>query len=320
MVAVCGRGSGRAGEMNARTTSLLDAALRRSPVQPVFDRAAARRLAVLAYHGIEDPERFGQHLDRIRRAAHAVTLAEAVDAFEARRPLPRRAVLITFDDGHRSVFDVAMPMLRERGLPAVAFVVAGLIGSDEPFWWSEVIDLISHGGTVAGLPSRSPEDLVRALKRVPDEQRVAAIVELRSTSTGPSLRTPQLSVEELRTLESAGIAIGNHTWSHPCLPRCSAEVRHREIEAAHDALVEMIGHHPEVFAYPYGDHDRAASSTLHELGYRAAFLFDHQLSSHRPTDPFAVSRLRVNSTTPLDRFRTISSGLHPTLHRIRGGV
>jgi peptidoglycan/xylan/chitin deacetylase (PgdA/CDA1 family) len=306
--------------MNAHTKSWLDAALRRSPVQPVFDRAAARRLAVLAYHGIEDPERFGQHLDRIRRTARAVTLAEALDAFASRCPLPHRAVLITFDDGHRSVFDVAMPMLRERGLPAVAFVVAGLIDSDAPFWWSEVIELASSGGTVAGLPALSPEDLVRALKRVPDERRLAAILELRSTSTRPASPMPQLTVEELRTLESAGIAIGNHTWSHPCLPRCSADVRRREIESAHHALVEMIGHHPEVFAYPNGDHDGAAAATLHELGYRAAFLFDHQLSSPRPSDPFAVSRLRVNSTTPLDRFRTISSGLHPALHRIRGGV
>jgi peptidoglycan/xylan/chitin deacetylase (PgdA/CDA1 family) len=306
--------------MNARTRSWLDAALRRSPVQPVFDRAAARRLAVLAYHGIEDPERFGQHLDRIRRTARAVTLIEALEAIGSRRPLPRRAVLITFDDGHRSVFDVAMPMLRERGLPAVAFVVAGLIGSDDPFWWSEVIDLARRGGTVAGLPARSPEDLVRALKRVPDERRLAAIRELRATSNGPAPRMPQLTVEELRTLESVGIAIGNHTWSHPCLPRCGSDVRRTEIEASHHALMEMIGHHPEVFAYPYGDHDEAAAAILRELGYRAAFLFDHRLSLPRPSDPFAVSRLRMNSTTPLDRFRTISSGLHPTLHRIRGGV
>ena len=35
---------------------------------------------------------------------------------------------MTFDDGHRDVLDVAMPMLRERGIPAVAFAVAGLIG------------------------------------------------------------------------------------------------------------------------------------------------------------------------------------------------
>lgn len=304
--------------MNSGTKRWLDTALRLSPAQPIFDRAASRRLAVLAYHGVEDPERFGQHLDHLRRTARVISLSEALDGFEGRRTLPSRAILITFDDGHRSLFDIAMPMLRDRGMPAVAFVIVGVIDSDEPFWWSEVIDLARRGATVKEVRGRTPEELVRALKRVSDQQRRTAIEELKRTAPGPSERMSQLTAEELRTLESAGVAIGNHTWSHPCLSRCDEAGTRQEIEASHRVLTGMIGHHPEVFAYPNGDYEAGAAAVLKGYGYRAAFLFDHRLSEPRPRDPFAVSRLRVNSTTSVDRFRTISSGLHPTIHRVRG--
>jgi peptidoglycan/xylan/chitin deacetylase (PgdA/CDA1 family) len=298
----------------------LDAALRRSPAQPVFDWRASRRLAVLAYHGVDDPERFGQHLDHVKAAASPVSLDEALAAFDGRASLPRRAVLITFDDGHRSVLDAGLPMLRERGVPAVAFVVAGLVDSDRPFWWTEVIDLVGRGGSVSGLMPMPAPDVVRALKRVPDDRRRAAIDELRRTATGPPASSPQLSGADLRALESGGVAIGNHTWSHPCLGRCRGEVVRDEIERAHRTIAEVLGHEPATFAYPDGDRDPRAEPVLRDLGYRAAFLFDHRLSPARPMNRFAISRLRVNSTTTMDRFRTITSGLHPTVHRVRGGA
>jgi peptidoglycan/xylan/chitin deacetylase (PgdA/CDA1 family) len=306
--------------VNTRTELWLDAALSRSPVQPVFGWRASRRLAVLAYHGVDDPDLFGCQLDYIVSAARPVSLDRVLSAFEGGAPLPRRAVLVTFDDGHRSVLEAGLPLLAERGVPAVAFVVAGLIDSDRPFWWSEVIDLASTGGVVSGLPTSSPEDLVRALKRVPDDRRRTAIEELRRTSSHAAAPMPQLRAEDLRALESGGIAVGNHTWSHPCLGRCAYDVCRDEIERSHRTLADALGHEPVAFAYPDGDRDAGAAKVLRELGYRAAFLFDHRLSPLAPSDPFAVSRLRVNSTTTLDRFRTITSGLHPTVHRARGGA
>lgn len=306
--------------MNVRTEGWIDAALRRSPAQPVFHWRASRRLAVLAYHGVDDAERFAQHLDVVHSVANAVTLEDALAGIEGRAALPRRAVLITFDDGHRSVLETGLPLLRERGLPAAAFVVAGLIGSDRPFWWTEVIRLAEQGGRVSDLPQASPQDLVRALKRVADPQRREALEELRRGASGPAAPMAQLSGEDLRTLESGGVAIGNHTWSHPCLSRCTEEVCRSEIGDAHDRLSDLLGHGPTAFAYPDGDRDARAAAVLRDLGYRAAFLFDHRLSPQRPHDPYAVSRLRVNSSTTLDRFRTIASGLHPTLNRVRGGA
>ena len=306
--------------VSTSTETWVDTALRLSPVQAAFRWSASRRLAVLAYHGVDDPERFAQHLDHVRRTASALSIEEALEAFEGRRPLPKRAVLITFDDGHRSVLEAGLPLLRERGLPAVAFVIAGLLDTDRPFWWSEVAELARRGGVAEGISAPSPRDVAVALKRVPDERRRAAIQELRATADGGAEPAHQLSADEVRTLESAGVAIGNHTWSHPCLSRCEDEVVRREIEKSHVRLTEVLGHAPIVFAYPDGDRDARAVSHLRGLGYRAAFLFDHRLSAERPADPFAVSRLRINSDATVDRMQTIASGLHPSLLRARRRV
>lgn len=44
-----------------------DLVLRRSPLQPLARAANARRLAVLAYHGVDDPAGFERQLDLLTR-------------------------------------------------------------------------------------------------------------------------------------------------------------------------------------------------------------------------------------------------------------
>ena len=65
--------------MTGGTRSMVDAVLRRTPMQPVFHWRAARSLAVLAYHDIRDEDRFSAQLDHLRRAASPVGLAEVVE-------------------------------------------------------------------------------------------------------------------------------------------------------------------------------------------------------------------------------------------------
>lgn len=114
------------------------------------------------------------------------------------------------------------------------------------------------------------------------------------------------------------MAVGNHTMTHPCLPRCRDDKAAEEVERAHRQLTKAIGHPPRSFAYPNGDWDERVERLLAEVGYEAAFLFDHRHNPAMPRHPLRISRLRVNSTTKLDRFATIVSGLHPALHHARG--
>jgi peptidoglycan/xylan/chitin deacetylase (PgdA/CDA1 family) len=297
--------------------TLADATLRRSPVQAVFRRRTANRLAVLAYHGVDDPAQLARQLDLLVARARPVDLDTVVGALHEGDPLPERAVLVTFDDGHRSVLELGLPLLRERGVPAVAFVLPGLLGTDRPFWWHETGALVDAGGLADGWQGDAAS-VVRRLKQVPDSERRAVLDALRRSATGPGARQPQLRVDELRLLEAGGVEVGNHTWDHPCLDRCTDEVVRAEVRDGHAALTDALGRAPRAFAYPNGNWDPRAEHELRGLGYRAAFLFDHRLATVPAANPLRLSRLRVNSDTSLDRFDTVITGLHPALHHARG--
>ncbi|WP_033219152.1 polysaccharide deacetylase family protein [Kitasatospora phosalacinea] len=297
----------------------LDALLRRSPLQPVFRAHAARRLAVLAYHGIDDPAAFRAQMERLARTARPVGVDEVARAAEHRRPLPDRSVLVTFDDGDRTVLTEALPVLARLGVPAAAYVITDLVGGDQPYWWTEAAHLVAHGGRADALPGLDPSAAVRRLKALPDAERRSALAELRATATRQAPRQRQLSRDDLHALADAGLAIGNHTASHPCLDRCDDADIDAQLLAAHDKLTRWMGCPPTSFAYPNGNYDPRADRVLRTLGYRTGFLFDHRHAELAPAHRLRISRLRVNSHTGRDRFDTILSGLHPAVHRLRGG-
>jgi peptidoglycan/xylan/chitin deacetylase (PgdA/CDA1 family) len=58
---------------------------------------------------------------------------------------PPRAVVLTFDDGHVSNCESALPILRQYGLKATFFVTAGRIGVGDTMNWSQIRSLHAAG-------------------------------------------------------------------------------------------------------------------------------------------------------------------------------
>lgn len=306
----------RTGRNEARRA--FDTVVAWSPVQSVFTRYA-RGPAVLAHHGIVDPEGFAAQLDFLIERYRPIAPSDLVGALDGRGVLPPRAVLITFDDADPTHLERALPLLRKRGLSALAFVVAGVLDTDRPFWWHEAEALHARGGQASALPDvRTPSALVRRLKGLRNAERERALRELRATAAAPAPRAAQLGRDDLKTLAAGGIEIGNHSLTHPILSHCPPAEARREVTEAHDRLTAAVGQPPRFFAYPNGDSDPTAEESLQRLGYRAAFLFDHRRARWPPRAPFRISRLRVGSETSLDRFKIILSGLHPALHHLLG--
>ncbi|HEX3233698.1 MAG TPA: polysaccharide deacetylase family protein [Gemmatimonadales bacterium] len=102
----------------------------------------ARPMRVLSYHAIADlsgdpvleqygvpPSSFQQQLVTMQRAGfHFITADEFIRFLGGEGGLPRRAVLLTFDDCYQDLADNALPLLRQLRIPAVAFAVSGLVG------------------------------------------------------------------------------------------------------------------------------------------------------------------------------------------------
>jgi peptidoglycan/xylan/chitin deacetylase (PgdA/CDA1 family) len=297
--------------------SRADWLLRHSPFQVAWSLINGGRVAVLGFHGIDDPGNFASLMDLLARRHRPISIEELERAIHDGERLPKGAVLVTFDDGHRSVLEHGAPILAERGIPGVAFVIPGLLSSTQDFWWSEVAEAVARGARLEGHGGLDAAGVVRHLKKVDNDERLAAVDSLKAATVGVLPPRRQLEHGELLQLAEAGVAIGNHTWSHPCLNRCSPEAIEQEITSAHEDLQAALGTAPRWFAYPNGDWDVQAERTLVDLGYRLGFLFDHRLSG-TGADPLRVSRVRVNSDTSPDRFALILSGLHPAIHHARG--
>lgn len=295
----------------------LDRILYHSPLQALSHQYYSRYLTILAYHDINYPERFLQQIQYVVQKMHPVSLEDVLTAVEHKRDLPQRAVLVTFDDGYRSVFEVAMPILQQYQVPGIVFVVTGLLDTDHPFWWDEVDWLVAQGAKVQGLETLDAHTLVRTMKRMPGVRHAATMAQLRQNVGNRRFIQPQLRTEELRLLETAGIMIGNHTRSHQPLDSPENAVDDEIIEA-HRFLVAALGHSPKSFAYPYGFNNPHAHSILQNLGYELGFLFNHRIARWPIVNPMQTARLRVNAFDQIDRFRIVLSGVHPTIHHMIG--
>lgn len=213
---------------------------------------------------------------------------------------------LTFDDGDRSILDIAAPVLSRRGIPASAFVVTDLIGTTTPFWWVEVE---ARAGTHA-------PDLIGRMKQVPDARRLELLDELRAQTPDVLVEQRNLEPQELLDLEQAGVTVGNHSATHPLLDRCPDQKITSELRTAHERLSELLGHDPSQIAYPNGNEDHRVINAARDLGYEIGLLFDHR-PVRRIDDPLRVSRIRLDVEADTTRIRSHSSGLHPEVHRLR---
>jgi GT2 family glycosyltransferase/peptidoglycan/xylan/chitin deacetylase (PgdA/CDA1 family) len=146
-----------------------------------------RPLRVLAYHAIADtagagrfapygvrPEDFRRQVAALRRAGYQFVSADEVVRFvRGAGGLPRRPVLLTFDDCYESVLEHALPVLESHGIPAVAFAVTGRIGGANDWGRSpgrsqlalldaDGLRRLVRGGVEIGAHSRTHQQLPRA--------------------------------------------------------------------------------------------------------------------------------------------------------------
>ncbi len=81
-----------------------------------------------------------------REGYHVVPLADFVEWTQLRRQLPKKSVVLTFDDGYRSFREYAYPVLKELGFPATLFVYTDYVGAGKnALTWDELRALAAEG-------------------------------------------------------------------------------------------------------------------------------------------------------------------------------
>ena len=291
----------------------------------------ASSLVVLSWHNVEPtwffPARPGagrRGLERqfrfLRRAANVVPLEPALAALGEGRPLPPRAVAITFDDGYLDTLTVATPLLQRLGLPATCFLVPDLLSGRVRPWWellgwalaSARRELVAWEGRTLRLGGpgerhAAAETVAELLKRRPQAARDEAIAELleRCQPAGRfDDRALFLGWDGAEELVRHGVAVASHSKRHSILGQETGDDQERDLAESRQALEGRLGVPVRLLAYPNGlrqDYDQATIAAARSAGY------SHALTTVRgrnlpSTAPYELRRFVVQPERGLAGF------------------
>jgi peptidoglycan/xylan/chitin deacetylase (PgdA/CDA1 family) len=335
--------------------SVLKRSARRASGSPALSRAvdlmerAARPvsgvLPILTYHRVDDPERspglypgligatpaeFDEQMRFLSSAYRPLSLLELLAIRRGEAPLPPRAVMVTFDDGYRSVAEHAWPIMQRHGVPLTLFVPTAFPGDpSRAFWWDRLWSALGTEDEVStplgDLPVRTPAERLSAYRRLrghlkshPHERAMAIVDDLcRGSGAEPRPRSV-LGWDELRRLAGEGVAIGSHSRTHPLLDKVTQAEAGAEIRESLRDLERELGPTPRVFAYPGGGVNRGVASVLEEEGVELAFLASRGLNDLSRPEWLRLRRINVGRSSGLTGIRLQLLPLWARIQRIRG--
>lgn len=203
--------------------------------------AGRSRIVIVYYHRVgwvdfvsKPAKEFRREVDYLRRNYRCMTMEQMVQLLASDKPIRGKVAVITFDDGYRDNYLVALPVLKQAGVPATFFVSTGYISSDRVFPHD-------HAAQERGQSAR--EDWGK------------------------------LSWEELRQMQRAGMEIGSHTVNHADLGSADRSTIQRELVGSMQDLQRQLSERPRCFCFPWGKAQNISDDAIKEIkaaGYYAA--------------------------------------------------
>ncbi len=298
---------------------------------PRFERVKTPKFVILCYHGIGESgnplgvaptrELFEAQMRFLRENYRVASLEEACRELSSGAK-SEPGVVVTFDDGYRSAYTVAFPILQKYRLPATIYLTVESVEKGQVAWYDRVflaMTVAPSGELQLDLPGscrfqlNSPEDRLRAalevvalLRTLPNCQRRQCCQLLENEIGLPqnALSSRVLTWEEIHTMHKAGIAFGSHTLTHPVVSQLAPEEMEHELAASKCLLEKELGTPVLDFAFPFGkasDCSTAALSTLARCGYRSAVTTVPGVNSPQ-VNPFELRRLQVGFDGSIARF------------------
>jgi peptidoglycan/xylan/chitin deacetylase (PgdA/CDA1 family) len=300
----------------------------------------SREISIVAYHDISSeadaltrqlslatrPETFRNHVNYFSRNFDLIGEDDLLDG-----KLPRKPLLITFDDAYRSVLTAAAPVLREANAPSIFFIIPSLVSGDslpidnvlslavEEIGIDRVADLVRRSGppqtSVGEMISKSISKM--SLKEVSDIKK--AILRTLGTTEAEVRKEARifLEPEDLIELNASGIAVGNHSMSHSHFRGLSEDELDFEIVQSRLALERLSGRSVRSLSVPYGDARDATERTVglaSASGHEAIFLVHARSNRFRRSD-CCYYRVSLRNETPLELAAAIN--IYPVLRSLR---
>jgi peptidoglycan/xylan/chitin deacetylase (PgdA/CDA1 family) len=187
---------------------------------------------------------------------NVIALKDVPAILRGEAPMPPKAVAITIDDGYRSTFDIAAPILARHGFPATVFLYTDFAGLPAALTWSQMkemtasglIDIQPHSKTHANLTLRpvadeSERSYLERLRR--EIEASSAEIERHLGLTAHAFAYPYGDANEsaLELVKRRGIGMGftvspggNPFYAYPLLLRRTMIFAEDDLERFRDKL------------------------------------------------------------------------------------
>ena len=258
----------------------------------------------LFFHDVPSADWFRSILKTVRSIYNFISIQDVEAYYYSGKEL-NNCCLVTFDDGHRTFYENAFPVLREMNVPAALFVSPKIIGSGSNYWFQELDYMKTRMGDSvlreavckalsyehANLIKHSLSSILKCMKIKDVLWLIESIKERHNMSIDQKFN---ITKAELRELKDSGlISIGAQTMNHPILSNETDPAVEREIGESVEELAQMINGKVSYFAYPNGkgglDYGVREQSILQENNIELAFT-THTGFFTTKANPLAIPR------------------------------
>lgn len=275
--------------------------------------------------GAITPTMLRQELKEAQGTLRFVHLAEAVSVLERGERLEQGLAVLTFDESFATTVELALPVLRELGVPATVFVTTGFLDADTPGMfhatlWDEAvrcaveqqapkplavpwIDRVLRTETPAKRRAATRR-LLLSLAALDEDRLERRLGELFQRTGGPPACSPldrMLTRGEVERLAREPLlSFGAHGRRHLALANATVSALDEEMTQPRETLRQLCGaSFADVLSYPFGRSpyvDDRAVIAARAAGYRAAFGAEPGVA--RPGDHlFRLPRLPIGPGT-----------------------
>jgi peptidoglycan/xylan/chitin deacetylase (PgdA/CDA1 family) len=297
-------------------------------------------LCIITYHHIEDhapgypfdpdiadatPVQFRRQVETLARYGTPLSVDDLLRMLEG-GPIPKNPVMITFDDGYKSCHDVALPILKQVGVPATFFISTSFITERRLYWWERISLIMNQAVRRKGVvhyPHPLEFDLddptsrfrlnavIKTEASLDVERYLGELAQTFGVPWSPPVEADHakgmiMTWDEIRALAKAGMDVESHTRNHRVLQTLDPAALEDELVGSRLELEAQLGRPVRVIAYPVGrriayqPHIRRA---LAAAGYRAGM--SNKTGVNRlwpapfrglvpPIDPFDIRRLAID--------------------------
>lgn len=248
------------------------------------------KVTFLLFHDmdVDDAER---NFTYLKRHYNIIGLHDYLEAVRGDKKLPKKAVVLTFDDGHVSNYKL-LPIIEKLGVSVTVFLCSSIVGTNRHFWFR-------HSDAV--------KPNVESLKRLANAERLQELQMMGFEQNKEYEDRQALSSREIEKMKPF-VDFQSHTCYHPILPQCDDATACEEISASKKQL-ELFGLDIYALSYPNGDYSERDIKLAKGAGYQCGITVDSGYNMLH-SDLFRLKRFSVNDAKSITELMVKASGIY----------